>query len=1230
MAVFLGVFLCASGLLPAAEKGQLTPVGIRNWTYQKPVIQEDGKLNWVQDSSLVRKKNGEDGVLRVEVVGPVDKGTLVQHGGAIAELGRVVPAGLPMRITFRARSIAGARFLSINRHWGGARPWDAVRLSNDWQEFSVERTSSRFSTRRLAFNLKKARRPRLSPHAPGVFELQNLRIECPLRKGALVPMRRGEDVRADTFPVKIPYELKTAGRVSLGVYDGRGRLLRTLETGVERDVGRHELQWDGLDRHGRPAEPGTYHWRLLRTGGFRAKYLLTLGINPDSKPWHLWPGTHSGPYSVAVGADGAMYVASAITEHTPFLIKQTLDGKERLWQTFGRGHGYGYLQLASAIAMGTSGDRVLTLDRRGRVTVWRPGAGAGGRIKTFDVVTPSGSRRMEKAIQENSDDGVDAILPTKRDWRGRADMAVGDGWFAVSLRDQNTVRFVDIESKEVLRRKSRRGRPFYGGRIRDARVAEPRGVAAGPDRALFVISEGRLLMLKGDGKNSNTVIKTNIPAHAHRLDYVPDREEFLVTTGQPRPHRVVRLSRNGKILATYGREGGRRWGSYNPEDFHRIRDICADGHGGFLVAEEGHQTLRRTAHINRNGELVDEWYGAPPWGTYDALDPAYPTRAMVQLGHGLLTWAKIDYAARDWTVTASFEKPDTGGMFPGFGGGKIWELRRSNARLFLVNIGGDGHYAAPAVYRVRADDLRPIPFAAAGILPRKNFPEKAPDWWKHAFRRLPEKQRHNPHDHRAFSWSDTDGDGRVEEAEIKLGPPVGYGPRHRHIFLDDDWNIVYGIDSEKSLWGRLSNEAEGDGPPVWRWQNARVLKSEYPSSYAASVHGFSAAGVWRDETGGKYQLIYGNRARPFRHGQYWPASTIGTARFIKWNPKGRLEWEVGNHGTTIHLPPGRFQCPRRILGGAHDCVVAQDRTIRLAMVWSQDGLYAGSFRDGRVDDGLPDFVYDMSRVYHQPGLILGDNTGNTMFKTPGGKVIWGPAGCAGSPLYEIRGWDGWDRQVGDIELKSSAPAARREGTGLKARYYGDPLQPETSLEGKKQKDEDVLLDLAEEPEEGIQDDVFAGEPVLERIDPQIRFGSRAFPPGNRIKRPRPWVEKDGGLERMFNIGRFAVRWTGWVEPLFSEPYRFVIEHQRGDGLRLWVAEELVIDNEKAPSENPKKLSTVLERSPEMELQAGRPVPIRIEYRASGPAPHLHLKWESLYTQEQRYIPSDLLYPSRPE
>ena len=59
----------------------------------------------------------------------------------------------------------------------------------------------------------------------------------------------------------IDFALPAAQRVSLKIYDGRGRLVRTLVDGV-RAEGPHRAIWDGADDAGRAAASGVYHYVL--------------------------------------------------------------------------------------------------------------------------------------------------------------------------------------------------------------------------------------------------------------------------------------------------------------------------------------------------------------------------------------------------------------------------------------------------------------------------------------------------------------------------------------------------------------------------------------------------------------------------------------------------------------------------------------------------------------------------------------------------------------------------------------------------------------------------------------------------------------------------------------------------------------------------------------------------------------------------------------------------------
>ncbi len=59
----------------------------------------------------------------------------------------------------------------------------------------------------------------------------------------------------------IGYQLPSAGRVSLKVYNVAGQLVRTLVDG-ERPAGAHQARWDGNDDRGRPVGAGVYQCRL--------------------------------------------------------------------------------------------------------------------------------------------------------------------------------------------------------------------------------------------------------------------------------------------------------------------------------------------------------------------------------------------------------------------------------------------------------------------------------------------------------------------------------------------------------------------------------------------------------------------------------------------------------------------------------------------------------------------------------------------------------------------------------------------------------------------------------------------------------------------------------------------------------------------------------------------------------------------------------------------------------
>lgn len=70
------------------------------------------------------------------------------------------------------------------------------------------------------------------------------------------------------------FELATSSRVTLRILDHRGRVVDRIDAGL-REAGRHELRWDGTDRHGASVGSGVYRV-VLEADGRRSSRAITL------------------------------------------------------------------------------------------------------------------------------------------------------------------------------------------------------------------------------------------------------------------------------------------------------------------------------------------------------------------------------------------------------------------------------------------------------------------------------------------------------------------------------------------------------------------------------------------------------------------------------------------------------------------------------------------------------------------------------------------------------------------------------------------------------------------------------------------------------------------------------------------------------------------------------------------------------------------------------------------
>jgi len=92
---------------------------------------------------------------------------------------------------------------------------------------------------------------------------------------------------------------------------------------------------------------------------------------------------------------------------------------------------------------------------------------------------------------------------------------------------------------------------------------------------------------------------------------------------------------------------------------------------------------------------------------------------------------------------------------------------------------------------------------------------------------------------------------------------------------------------------------------------------------------------------------------------------------------------------------------------------------------------------------------------------------------------------------------------------------------------------------------------------------------------------------------------------------FSARWTGFLEPEFSEEYTFYT--RSNDGVRLWVDDNPVIDNWTDHAETEDKGA--------IKLEAGRKYRIKLEYFYAGGSGVTRLFWSSA-SRKREIVPSD--------
>lgn len=784
---------------------------------------------------------------------------------------------------------------------------------------------------------------------------------------------------------KATITLDRPGRVSVGIFDGGGTLLRNLTFGEQRPAGEMRIEWDGLDDLGRPMPAGAYEWRALSRPGFRASLVTVLGLSHPESIARCWGGNHRGPETVTSDKDG-IYVGFPGSEFTGQVLALRPDGTRR-WSVTNQDF---YAAAPEAIAS----------DGAGRIAVLSYEGGSALSLSIVSAANGSNGGAFPVGVEP---------APKQWGWCGNVNMAAREGVAVVSYRSHDLLRWISLDGGKELARAS---------------LAGSGSLTFGPDSSVWVLAKDGVFRCERGGTPAKVwpTLRLDQP-RAIAWDAVAG--SFLIAEGGTQ--QVLRVSSDGKELARFGRAGGRVCGPWIGSDFRGLFGVTPDGSGGFVTVEAGNSAVNRTARFDAGGKLLAEWFGGQRWGHGIALDPEDPTLATIEGGTGMLCLVRIDPKTRTWKMLESFEEPNTDSLFRTIAGfGKGWELRRHGGKLWYVHADPT---SGASVYEIDRANGRLFPRAVLGRMDLRK--EQAALWVEALALSKPATPPSG------FVWSDKNLDGRMAADEVMFGV---FGFEYGSSFdLSPDWTITVATADKEHAWITIPNLNAADPSAAPRWDLAAraASKAAYPEQVrAVDDFGIRPSGdaLLRDGAGNTYQLLVGHRGEnEDRQGEFWPEFYGAAVRVVKWDASGRSLWAVGRHIGGL----GRFTCNFGLLGVVQGNIIARDRYGIPTSVWSGEGLYAGNLMEEVVTDHDTPWVWDYWNG-HADSMMEYDQTFNGLWSYPDGSVYYGMQGRSGTPLFRIEGWNDWTRLKGKMVLSGTPKAAASTGAGLRAEYFATP------------------------------------------------------------------------------------------------------------------------------------------------------------------------------------------------
>jgi hypothetical protein len=718
------------------------------------------------------------------------------------------------------------------------------------------------------------------------------------------PLSSVEPPRAGDEPppsIAVKFHLPAPGEVTLVIEDADGQRVRNLVSETPYPAGDNVAWWDGSDdllrdvdaaRHGlyhipaRFVAPGKYSVRGLWHKPLRL--LFEQSVYTAGHPaWETadktgcWGTNHTPPTSIACvpgsrTKDGqpVVFMGAVVSEGGHGLQWVREDGTK----IGGQGWVGGAWTSAPTLAF-DAGPNAVAEDLCYVASIGE------GELRLTAKSTDFGDRPVFK-LQLGDDprpkEGTDPKLWAEKiagfDGGDRrfvlAGIAARDAVIVCSLIRQNELLFVDARSKEVVRKLP---------------VDNPRGMAFDSEGRLLVLSGTKLLRLATLDGPAKEVIQSNLEDPRHlALDgagnfYISDREHS---------HQIKIFSPAGKPLRTIGKAGEPATGEYDSLHMNNPNGLGIDSQGRVWVAEADYHP-KRVSLWTAQGDLVRAFYGPGEYGGGGMLDSRDKNRFFYKGLEFRLDWQQ----GTDKLLRVFFRPSD---LFEAHGGpyspdAPLYPPARSGERYFTScythnPTGGD------SVSLIWHDDgSRARLVSALGNAHRWKVLESPSlrEAWPLGVDPLGDDQR-NP---AAFVWTDRDGDGLPQPAEVKIVKAICSG-----ITAMNDLSFVC---------ARFDGRAVQFTPTGYNEHGAPQYKIDAPQVLVEGAHGAVSSGGDQALVDPEGWTVHLNAPQPY--------SAYGFGGTFR----GRPRWSYPSVWPGLHasheaaLPdrPGEMIGTTRLLGG---------------------------------------------------------------------------------------------------------------------------------------------------------------------------------------------------------------------------------------------------------------------------------------------------------------------------